>query len=95
MREKGIDVQIAVDMVEYAIKNKCDAIVLVSGDADFIPALRLVKDNHKMVYSAFLRIGYSYEIREKFRFLIMGNKFIRNNCLKKWSYLSQGLAHFD
>ena len=59
MREKGIDVQIAVDMVEYSIKNKCDAIVLVSGDSDFIPALKLVKNNDTATYSAFLRIGYS------------------------------------
>jgi uncharacterized protein (TIGR00288 family) len=82
VREKGIDVKMAVDMVEFAIKNKCDCVILVSGDADFLPALKLVKNNNKSVYSAFLRLGYSYELRNNFKFLIMGNNFIREKCLK-------------
>ena len=56
IREKGIDVKIAIDMVEFAVKNKCDCIILVSGDADFIPALRIVQENNKTVYSAFLKL---------------------------------------
>jgi len=39
-KEKGIDVKIAVDMIDYnLIKRECDKCVLISGDADFIPAM--------------------------------------------------------
>ncbi|MBI5347484.1 MAG: NYN domain-containing protein [Candidatus Aenigmarchaeota archaeon] len=82
LREKGIDVKIAVDMVEFAVKDKCNCIILVSGDADFIPALKLVEENKKSVCSAFLRAGYAYELRNNFKFLIIGNNFIMEKCLK-------------
>ncbi len=80
-REKGIDVKIAIDIVESAIKDRCDCIILVSGDADFIPALKLAEEHKITVYSAFLRVGYSYELRNNFKFLIMNNDFIIN-CFK-------------
>ena len=82
-REKGIDVEIATDMVEHAIKDKCDCIIVISGDADFIPALKLAENNNKAVCTAFLTFGYSYELRNNFRFFIMGHNFIRDNCLKE------------
>lgn len=81
-REKGIDVKIAVDMVEYAIKNKCDCIILISGDSDFIPALKIVEDNGKDAHSAFLKFGYSFDIRDNFNFLIISRDFITDKCLK-------------
>lgn len=46
--EKGVDVGIAVDMV--AKMPNYDAAVLVSGDADFLPVVRYLKDNLKYVY---------------------------------------------
>jgi len=82
MREKGIDVKIAIDMVEFALKNKCDCIILVSGDADLIPALKVAEENKKIAYSVFLRSGYSFHLRDEFKYLIMGNEFIKSNCLK-------------
>ncbi len=41
VKEKGIDVAIALDMVIAGIEGKFDVAILVSGDADFIPATRL------------------------------------------------------
>lgn len=41
-KEKGIDVQIAVDFVRLAIEGKYDAGVLFSGDTDLLPALEAV-----------------------------------------------------
>lgn len=46
--EKGVDVGIAVDMI--AKMQNYDVAVLVSGDADFLPVVRYVKDNLKLVY---------------------------------------------
>ena len=42
--EKGIDVQIAVDMIRIGLLKACDTIVLVSGDSDFIHAITFVKE---------------------------------------------------
>jgi len=41
-KEKGIDVQIAVDYVRMAIENKYDVGVLFSADTDLLPALEAV-----------------------------------------------------
>ena len=46
--EKGVDVGITVDMI--AKMTNYDVAVLVSGDADFIPAVCYLKDNLKQVY---------------------------------------------
>lgn len=46
--EKGVDVGIAVDMI--AKMYNYDAAILVSGDADFLPAVRYLKDHMKYVY---------------------------------------------
>jgi len=46
--EKGVDVGISVDMV--AKMPNYDVAVLVSGDADFLPVVRYLKDNLKYVY---------------------------------------------
>lgn len=43
-REKGINVLIAIDMVRMAIRDEYDAVVLISGDTDLVPALEFVAD---------------------------------------------------
>ena len=59
-KEKGIDVWIAVDMIKYSIiDNKCDVCVLISGDADFVPALELVMSRNKEILTAMTPFGYS------------------------------------
>jgi uncharacterized LabA/DUF88 family protein len=46
--EKGVDVGIAVDMI--AKMDNYDTAILISGDADFLPAVRYLKDHLKYVY---------------------------------------------
>lgn len=53
--EKGVDVGLAVDMVSYA--SNYDAAVLVSGDADFVPAVFEVKRRLRWVYQFSLAKG--------------------------------------
>lgn len=43
IRQKGIDMKIGVDISSMALKNFVDRIVLVSGDADFVPAAKLAR----------------------------------------------------
>lgn len=52
--EKGVDVQIAVDIVRGAIKNEYDTCYLISSDTDLLPAIQTAKDEKKkIVYVGF------------------------------------------
>ena len=42
--EKQSDVQIALQMIRDAWEDSCDRFILVSGDSDLIPAIRMVKE---------------------------------------------------
>lgn len=43
LRQKGIDMKIGVDIASLAFKRFVDRIVLISGDADFVPAAKLAR----------------------------------------------------
>jgi uncharacterized LabA/DUF88 family protein len=47
--EKGVDIQLATDMITHSFKNNYDVAILVAGDNDFVGALQAVKDNGKNV----------------------------------------------
>ena len=40
--EKGVGTALATDLVELAVDNLFDSAILVSADADFVPAVDLV-----------------------------------------------------
>lgn len=82
MKEKGIDIMLAVDLVESAIKNKSNVLITFSGDADFTPAMKLSQNYGKEVFSVSLAKGYSRELRENFKFLVLGRNIIMENCLR-------------
>ncbi len=82
-KEKGIDVWIAINMVKEAIKENIDCAVLISGDADFVPAFDLIKEIGKEVLSCFVPRGYSNELRQKFPYLILTREILIK-CLKSY-----------
>ena len=47
--EKGVDIQLATDMITHSFKGNFDVAVLVAGDNDYMGALQAVKDNGKNV----------------------------------------------
>ncbi len=61
--EKGIDVQIATDMLVHAVRDNYDVAILVSGDNDFTGALQALKDLGKNVEVALFGHG-SQHLRE-------------------------------
>ena len=71
--EKGIDVMIAMDMVNKALLDQeCDCCVLISGDSDFVPVMRLIKQAGKEVLTASVLRGYARELLQgEFRFMIL------------------------
>lgn len=55
--EKGVDVQIAVDMLVAAYENTTDRIILVSSDTDLEPAIRKAREKGKIVEY----VGFSHK----------------------------------
>jgi uncharacterized LabA/DUF88 family protein len=52
--EKGVDVQIAVDIVRGAIKNEYDICYVISSDTDLLPAIQTAKEEgKKIIYVGF------------------------------------------
>lgn len=77
--EKGIDVQIAVDMIRMGLLKSCDGTILVSGDSDYIYAVRFSKDLGSNLYIASFPQGGSAELRnEGDGFVMMDYEFIQD-----------------
>lgn len=55
--EKGVDVQIAIDMLIGAYKNFYDSAILISSDTDLIPAIKQVRNLKKEVEY----VGFSHK----------------------------------
>jgi len=71
--EKGVDVMIATDMIRKTLLEKeCDCCVLISGDSDFVPAMRTIKKYGKEVLTVSGLRGYARELLQgEFRFWIL------------------------
>lgn len=41
--QKGVDMRIGLDLASFAVKKTVDRVVLVSGDTDCVPAMKLVR----------------------------------------------------
>src|SRR5258708_31056871 len=56
--EKGVDVNIAVDMLVAAYENRADTIYLVSSDTDLLPAVKKAQERGKTV----VYVGFSHKL---------------------------------
>jgi uncharacterized LabA/DUF88 family protein len=43
LRQKGVDMRIAIDIASLTLKKQVSSIVLVAGDSDFVPAAKLAR----------------------------------------------------
>lgn len=55
--EKGVDVQMAVDMLVASYENKCDRIILISSDTDLAPPIAKAQEKGKIVEY----VGFSHQ----------------------------------
>ena len=55
--EKGVDVNIAVDILVGTYENLCDRIILVSSDTDLLSAVKKAKNKNKIIEF----IGFSHQ----------------------------------
>ncbi len=84
--EKGIDVQIAVDMIRLGLLKACEGIILVSGDSDYIYAVRFAKDLGSNVYIASFQMGGSVELRNEGDGHINIDQAFIQDCLIRANY---------
>lgn len=61
---KEDDIHMAVDMVEQACENKFDVAILVSGDGDFVPAVKAVQRKNKIVKNIYFKKSSSRNLKE-------------------------------
>jgi len=82
--EKGVDVLIASDMIRKSLVEKeCKVCILISGDADFVPSMQIIKNAGYEVIVCSPRDGFSNELRQgKFRYLILKKEDLVD-CVKK------------
>ena len=43
LRQKGVDMRIGLDIASITLRRQAEIIILVSGDADFVPAAKLAR----------------------------------------------------
>jgi len=81
--EKGVDINIAVDMLRYAYSNAYDTAILVTGDGDFATAVEAVKDLGKHVENAYFQSGRSQELQRVCdRFIQLDAEYLRDCTLR-------------
>jgi len=80
--EKGVDINLAVDMLRFAFQNTYDVAILISGDGDFASAVNAVKDLGKQVETVQFKSGSSYQLRNVCDVVTyLDNEFLRD-CFK-------------
>jgi uncharacterized LabA/DUF88 family protein len=85
--EKGVDVQLATDMLTHSFKNNYDTAILVAGDNDFVPSLQAVKDMGKHIEVAlFGKEETSQELRRVADKILPINAKLLSEC---WKQLKQ------
>jgi uncharacterized LabA/DUF88 family protein len=57
LSQKGVDVQFAIDVLDFAHLDRFDVAVLVAGDEDFVPLVRRIESLGKHVLLAHFAIG--------------------------------------
>lgn len=65
--EKKVDINIAIDIISLAYENAYDTAVLVSGDGDFVPVVKKVKELHKSVEVWAFRYSLANALKEELK----------------------------
>jgi len=63
--EKGVDIQIAVDMLRLAYARAFDVAILVSGDGDFAEVVRVIQDMGMQVENTTFHALSSYRLAQQ------------------------------
>ncbi|MFH0949432.1 MAG: NYN domain-containing protein [Candidatus Aenigmatarchaeota archaeon] len=79
---KGDDIHLATDMISFAYENIYDTAILVSGDGDFVPAIKKVQKLGKKVENAHFSVSRSDFLRKVCNSSLLLDDVI-SKCTKK------------
>lgn len=79
--EKGVDVQIAVDIVRGAIKNEYDICYVISSDTDLLPAIQTAKEEGKKI----IYVGFEHFISQALSRNCTSSIILKKNQLLKFA----------
>src|SRR3989344_3078688 len=85
LNEIEVDVKLAVDIVDMAYRNKFDELYLLSGDADFMHALKIAQSKKKGITVLALHNRIPFRFIHHFKTIILG----KEKNLKKHSLLKK------
>jgi len=83
-KEKGIDILMVADMIKGAFQEKYELALVVTGDADFVPAVELVQLLKKEVVNIHCYAGSSSELRNACDSHIKIDSDAKRNCFLKY-----------
>ena len=75
---KGDDVHLAVDLVSGAYENLYDAAIIVSGDEDFVPAIKKAQKLGKKITNAYFKSISSASLKKTCNDFIYMNELIKD-----------------
>jgi uncharacterized LabA/DUF88 family protein len=68
--QKGVDMRIGMDIAALTLKRQAQAIVLVTGDSDFVPAMKFARREGAQLFLVPLGHGIKESMREHSDFLL-------------------------
>jgi uncharacterized LabA/DUF88 family protein len=72
--QKGVDMRIGLDIATLALKRTVDVLVLVTGDSDFVPAMKLARKEGLRVYLECLGHPVLRELKAHADFVLQSGK---------------------
>ncbi|GAG04037.1 unnamed protein product [marine sediment metagenome] len=63
-RQKGVDVQFALDLSNLSNENKIDRAIIVAGDSDFVPAIKDANEKGVITENVHHPVEFSYHLRD-------------------------------
>ena len=78
LKQKGVDVLLAVDMITKAYSNQYEFAILLAGDSDFLEVVNAVKDSGKRVFGMYFRGHIADDLFDAFDARIEIENFVNN-----------------
>ena len=78
LKQKGVDVSLAIDMITKAYSEQYDFAVIIAGDSDFLEVVNAVKDSGKRVFGMYFRDHIADDLYDAFDARIEIDNFIND-----------------
>ena len=78
LKQKGVDIQLAIDMLSMAYQEHYEFALLVAGDNDFFDLVEAVQDSNRRVFGFYFREHVSEELLNSFDAKIAIDNFVND-----------------